>query len=53
LNLPNNPLFACIGPITERAAKEEGLTQLAVAKTYTSEGLVELIAEFKNKLEAL
>src|SRR5215208_4263903 len=24
LHLPNNPVFACIGPITEQAAKEEG-----------------------------
>src|SRR5512141_1738933 len=31
LNLPNNPLFACIGPITEQAAREEGLANLVVA----------------------
>lgn len=43
LNLPNNPLFACIGPITELAAKEAGLLKLVVAKEYTTEGLIEAI----------
>ena len=32
LNLPNNPLFACIGPITEQAAREEGLVNIIVGK---------------------
>jgi len=49
LNLPNNPLFACIGPITEQAAREEGLVNLVVAKEYTTEGLIEAI----SKLEIL
>ena len=49
LNLPNNPLFACIGPITEQAAKEAGLVKLVVAKEYTTEGLIEAI----RTLEAL
>ena len=48
-NLPNNPLFACIGPITEQAAREEGLVNLVVAKEYTTEGLIEAI----SKLETL
>jgi uroporphyrinogen-III synthase len=43
LNLPNNPLFACIGPITEQAAKEEGIVKLVIAKEYTTEGLIEAI----------
>ena len=43
LNLPNNPLFACIGPVTEQAAHEEGLDNLIVAKEYTTEGLIEVI----------
>lgn len=47
LNLPKNPLFACIGPITEQAARREGMTNLVVAKEYTTEGLIQLI----NKLE--
>ena len=49
LNLPNNPLFACIGPITEQAAKEAGLVKLVVAKEYTTDGLIEAI----RTLEAL
>jgi uroporphyrinogen-III synthase len=44
LNLPNNPVFACIGPITEQAAKEEGLVNLVVAGKYTTEGLTETIS---------
>jgi uroporphyrinogen-III synthase len=43
LNLPNNPLFACIGPITEQAAKDEGLVNIVVAKEYTTDGLLEVI----------
>ena len=48
LNLPNNPLFACIGPITEQAAREEGLSNLVVAKEYTSEGLIQIISNLVN-----
>lgn len=43
LNLPNNPLFTCIGPITEQAAREAGFTNIVVAKEYTTEGLIEAI----------
>jgi uroporphyrinogen-III synthase len=43
LSLPGDPLFACIGPITERAAREEGLVNRATAKEYTAEGLIEVI----------
>ena len=47
LNLPNNPLFACIGPITEQTAREEGLVNIVVAKEYTSEGLIQLISNLE------
>jgi uroporphyrinogen III methyltransferase/synthase len=47
LNLPNNPLFACIGPITEQAARDEGLTNLVVAKEYTTEGLIQIISNLE------
>jgi len=47
LNLPNNPLFACIGPITEQATKNEGLFNIVVAKEYTTEGLMEIIANLE------
>jgi uroporphyrinogen-III synthase len=40
LNLPNNPLFACIGPITEQAAKDAGLPNVIVAQEYTTDGLI-------------
>jgi uroporphyrinogen III methyltransferase / synthase len=43
LRLPGNPLFACIGPITEQAAREERLSNLVVANEYTTEGLIEVI----------
>jgi len=48
LNLPNNPLFACIGPITEQAAREEGLINLVVAKEYTSGGLIQIIGNLES-----
>lgn len=48
LNLPNNPIFACIGPITEQAAREEGLFNLVVAKEYTTEGLIQEISRQVN-----
>lgn len=48
LNLPNRPLFACIGPITEQAAREEGLIDLLVAKEYTTDGLLEAIKKLET-----
>ena len=48
LNLPNNPLFACIGPITEQAAREEGLVNIMAAKEYTSEGLIQIISDLET-----
>jgi uroporphyrinogen-III synthase len=47
LSLPGNPLFACIGPITEQAAREEGLVNLVTAKEYTTEGLIEVISKLE------
>jgi uroporphyrinogen-III synthase len=43
LALPGNPVFACIGPITEQAASLEGLPNRIVANEYTTEGLTEAI----------
>lgn len=48
LNLPNNPLFACIGLITEQAAREEGLSNLVTAKEYTTEGLIQIISNLEK-----
>ena len=47
LALPGDPLFACIGPITEQAAREEGLVNLVTAKEYTTEGLIEVISNLE------
>lgn len=47
--LPGDPVFACIGPITERAAREAGLSGLLTAEEYTTEGLIDII----TKLEVL
>ncbi|HLO33734.1 MAG TPA: uroporphyrinogen-III synthase [Anaerolineales bacterium] len=47
LQLPGNPLFACIGPITEQAAREEGLVNLVVAKEYTTDGLIAVISNLE------
>lgn len=47
LALPGNPLFACIGPIAEQAAREEGLANLVIAKEYTTEGLIEVISNME------
>ena len=43
LVLPGDPVFACIGPITEQAARAEGLVNLITAQEYTTEGLIEAI----------
>jgi uroporphyrinogen III methyltransferase/synthase len=40
LHLAENPKIACIGPITESAAKEEGFEVSLVAEKYTTAGLV-------------
>lgn len=47
LHLPGDPVYACIGPITEQAAREEGLTNLVTAKEYTTDGLTELISSLE------
>ncbi len=47
LHLPGDPLFACIGPITERAAREEGILNLIVAGEYTTEGLIKAISNLE------
>jgi uroporphyrinogen III methyltransferase/synthase len=46
VDLPGNPLIACIGPITESAAKSLGYRTGLVAKTYTSQGLVEALIAY-------
>jgi len=45
LSLPGNPKIACIGPVTEQAALEEGFTAVATASEFTTEGIVEVIGK--------
>jgi uroporphyrinogen-III synthase len=52
LNLPRNPLFACIGPITEQAAREERLSNLMAAKEYTTDGLMAVISKYAHTEQA-
>ena len=46
--LNGNPKIACIGPITARAAKEEGFEVASAAEEYTAEGLVEAITSMEK-----
>jgi uroporphyrinogen III methyltransferase/synthase len=48
LNLPNHPRIACIGPITEQAARDQGFQDILVAKEYTTEGLIEAITTMEK-----
>ena len=49
LALPGNPVFACIGPITEQAAQMEGLPNRIVADEYTTEGLIKAIQTLETR----
>jgi uroporphyrinogen-III synthase len=40
LRLTGDPQIACIGPITEQAAREEGFPVKIVAEQYTTDGLI-------------
>ncbi len=42
-HLEGDPKIACIGPITQRAAKEEGFQIDLVAEKYTTEGLIDAL----------
>jgi len=42
--LANNPKIACIGPITEHAAREEGFEVDLVAEKYTTAGLINALS---------
>lgn len=49
LDLPNHPLFACIGPITERAALDAGLANILTASEFTTDGLVERLSQLARR----
>jgi uroporphyrinogen III methyltransferase/synthase len=48
LNLPNSPMFACIGPVTEQAAKELGFQNIVTAQEYTTDGLINAITNLET-----
>jgi len=48
LNLPNNPLIACIGPVTGQAARDVGFQKIITAKEYTTDGLLEAITKLEK-----
>jgi uroporphyrinogen III methyltransferase/synthase len=48
LDLPGKPRIACIGPITEQAARLAGFAVDVVADTYTTEGLIHAISIGSN-----
>ncbi len=45
-SLPNNPLIACIGPITAQTARDEDLTVTLTASDYTTDGLIQALLDF-------
>jgi uroporphyrinogen III methyltransferase/synthase len=47
--LTGDPKIACIGPITERAAREEGFQIDLVAEHYTTEGLVRALLKAESQ----
>ncbi|MDH5506128.1 MAG: uroporphyrinogen-III synthase [Anaerolineae bacterium] len=46
LQLPNDPGFACIGPVTLEAAQKHGMPVAILAGDYTIEGLTEAIMDY-------
>lgn len=46
LHLPGNPIIACIGPITKKAADDVGFSKIVTANEYTTAGLVESLGRF-------
>jgi uroporphyrinogen III methyltransferase / synthase len=49
LNLPGQAKIACIGPVTEKAARQEGFVVDVVAAEYTTEGLVRVVSKQVNR----
>lgn len=46
LNLPGEPIVACIGPITAKAAEKKGYQVKIIPGEYTIEGLLKAIKEY-------
>ena len=53
--LPGDPLFACIGPITAKTARQHQIPVAVMAKDYTAEGLIAAIdsIDFSRKAELI
>lgn len=49
LNLPGQAKIACIGPVTEKAALDEGFVVSATASEFTTEGIIEVISKQVDK----
>jgi uroporphyrinogen-III synthase len=48
-NIPGHPVIACIGPITQRTARELGFAEPVMAEEYTTRGLVNLLQSFTQE----
>jgi hypothetical protein len=46
--LPGNSLFACIGPITKKAAENDRLVNLLAASEYTTAGLIQALGQLAH-----
>ncbi len=51
LHLPGRPWFACIGPVTQRAARQQGLARLIVAADHTTDGIIASLKQHVAQLE--
>jgi uroporphyrinogen-III synthase len=45
--LPGDPIFACIGPITAKTAMEYDLSTDVIAKRYTTDGLIDALQSYE------
>jgi uroporphyrinogen-III synthase len=48
VNLPNRPLCACIGSVTEQAARQAGFQNIIVAQEYTTDGLIQILRNLEK-----
>jgi uroporphyrinogen III methyltransferase/synthase len=46
LHLPGNPVVACIGPITAKAAEDKGYQVAVIPENYTIEGLLDALIDY-------
>jgi uroporphyrinogen III methyltransferase/synthase len=50
-NLPGQPIYACIGPITAQSAEQEGLSPRVMADQYTTQGLLQAIQSLEKSID--